>query len=111
MQDSDGLLVLCGSVNEITVKQLAYAREHGFPSERLKNEQKLNPEYRTSEAGEAFLDQLYEKLLWNGPVSGRYVRLRQMRESALAYAERMPSDQQSGTIRNRGYSGDGSQPV
>ena len=88
MQDSDGLLVLCGSVNEITVKQLAYAREHGFSSERLKNEQKLNPEYRTSEAGEAFLDQLYKKIC----TTDRYLvdTLDEANEEgALDYAKRM----------------------
>lgn len=65
MQHSDGLLVLCGSVNEITVKQLAYAREHGFSAARLKNGQKLEPKYRESEEGTAFLDQIYEKISSN----------------------------------------------
>ena len=65
MQHSDGLLVLCGSVNEITIQQLAYAREPGFSSACLKNEQKLEPQYRESEAGTIFLDQIYEKISSN----------------------------------------------
>ncbi|RHP44997.1 four-carbon acid sugar kinase family protein [Clostridium sp. AF32-12BH] len=62
MQLSDRLLVLCGSVNEITVKQLVYARKHGFGAGRLQNGQKLDPAYRESEAGKEFLDQIYKEI-------------------------------------------------
>lgn len=87
MQDSDGLLVLCGSVNDITVKQLSYAREHGFLSERLNNEQKLDPEYKASEEGKKFLDQLYERLY----TTDRYLvdtLDEEGAEGALEYAKR-----------------------
>ena len=57
------LLVLCGSVNEITVKQLVYARKHGFGAGRLQNGQKLDPAYRESEAGKEFLNQIYKEIV------------------------------------------------
>lgn len=62
MQPSDGLLALCGSVNDITVNQLNFAGDHGFLREHLDNEQKLDPQYMTSKEGREFLDELYRKI-------------------------------------------------
>lgn len=62
MQMTDGLLGLCGSVNAITVHQLEYAGQHGFTRENLCNEQKLNLEYLGSQEGQAYLDELYNKI-------------------------------------------------
>lgn len=47
------LLVLCGSVNPITVSQLEWARKNGFASMRMTPHQKLTPGYFESEAGKA----------------------------------------------------------
>lgn len=62
MQKSDGLLALCGSVNQITIHQIEYAQKNGFEREHLSNEQKLDPEYMDSEEGKAFLDGLYRRI-------------------------------------------------
>lgn len=61
MQKSDGLLVLCGSVNQITVRQLAYAEAQGFTRVPLSNERKLG-DYGTEEEAKAFFDQLYQDI-------------------------------------------------
>ena len=41
----DGLLVLCGSVNPITQRQLAYAEAYGFTRLHILPRQKLDPDY------------------------------------------------------------------
>ena len=45
-------LVICGSVNPITVAQLNRAEQEGFLRQRLTPEQKLAPDYWTTQAGE-----------------------------------------------------------
>ena len=42
------LLVACGSVNPVTLRQMAVAEEHGFPHIRLKPPQKLEPAWLES---------------------------------------------------------------
>ena len=59
MQKSDGLLALCGSVNQITVDQVAYAKAHGFSGSSLNNEQKLGMLGDEAEK-KAFYDGLYD---------------------------------------------------
>ncbi len=51
----DGLLVLCGSVNPITQRQLRFAGEHGFTRLHITPEQKLRPGYFSSPEGRAVL--------------------------------------------------------
>lgn len=46
-------LVMCGSVNPVTKKQLDYACSHGFTRIRLTPEEKLDHEYLTGPEGEA----------------------------------------------------------
>lgn len=58
----DRLLVLCGSVNPITVNQLDQAQQAGFLRLRMRPEQKLNPDYWLSPEGEALLAQWKEAL-------------------------------------------------
>lgn len=60
MIPTDGLLALCGSVNQITVDQLNYAGNHGFKRGNLTCDQKLDGTYLSSEEGQKFLDGLYE---------------------------------------------------
>lgn len=62
MQECDGLLSLCGSVNQITVKQLDYAEAHGFTRRRLSNEEKIQPEFENHDAQVAYYDQLFEQV-------------------------------------------------
>ena len=57
---TDGLLVLCGSVNQITVEQLDYAENSGFQRGNLKSFQKLNKNYLTSTEGQNFLNNLHK---------------------------------------------------
>jgi D-threonate/D-erythronate kinase len=49
------LLVICGSINEITKTQLDYAETHGFTRITLTPEQKLEPEFLDSSKGKELL--------------------------------------------------------
>lgn len=62
MIQTDGLLALCGSVNQITVDQLKYAGEHGFQRGNLTCEQKLESSYLKSDEGKKFIDELFETM-------------------------------------------------
>lgn len=53
-------LVVCGSINPITVHQLDYAERHGFFRVRLTPEQKLDPEYFSRKEGRIWLEWLRE---------------------------------------------------
>ena len=50
-----GLFVLCGSVNPITLRQLAYAETRGFTREHILPEQKLEAGYFDTDAGKSAL--------------------------------------------------------
>ncbi len=62
----DKILCLCGSVNPITVAQVAYGKAHGFSVETISNEKKLDPFYYKTEEGQRELDFLYEKIGQSG---------------------------------------------
>ena len=53
-------LVVCGSVNPITVKQLCYAEKHGFLRIQLTPEQKLNKDYFSGADGKKWLDWFWD---------------------------------------------------
>lgn len=59
---ADGLLVLCGSVNPITQRQLRHAEQNGFTRLHILPEQKLTPGYFESPAGMATLDEWLEQM-------------------------------------------------
>ena len=56
------LLVICGSVNAITLAQLDKAEQAGFTRLRLTPHQKLMPDYWRSEEGQAVLKNIEETL-------------------------------------------------
>ena len=56
------LLVICGSVNAITLAQLDKAEQAGFTRLRLTPHQKLTPDYWYSEEGQAALKKIEETL-------------------------------------------------
>ena len=56
------LLVICGSVNSITVSQLEHAVKHGFTRVHLTPEQKLQPEYWQTAEGQAALQQILQQV-------------------------------------------------
>lgn len=62
------LLVICGSVNPITTKQLDYAQEHGFVRIQLTIEQKLSPGYFSTDQGKKMLDFIWETCTKNNKV-------------------------------------------
>ena len=62
MQESDGLLALCGSVNQITVNQLAYAEAHGFSRRHLTNEQKAGRQLLRGEEQRDYYDAFYSQI-------------------------------------------------
>lgn len=62
-----GLTVVCGSVNPVTVSQIACAKRHGAQHICLTPEQKLNPQYWESPQGRRQLHQL-EQLLEQHPL-------------------------------------------
>ena len=51
-------LVVCGSINPITVSQLAYAEDHNFLRIRMSSEEKLEERYWKSDEGKKKLDYL-----------------------------------------------------
>lgn len=53
-------LVVCGSLNEITKKQLDYAQRHGFARITLHSEQILQPEYLESAQGQQFMQEVWQ---------------------------------------------------
>jgi len=55
---ADRFLVVCGSVNPITQKQLDYGQQHGFRRIRLSSKQKLDINYWHSEAGKREIDRI-----------------------------------------------------
>lgn len=58
----DRFTVICGSVNPITVEQIAYAERHGFSHQQLDPEQKLTSGYWQTPDGEEMLHRLYRML-------------------------------------------------
>lgn len=58
----ENFTVICGSVNPITVAQVAYAGERGFAHRQLEPEQKLSSGYWQTPAGEEALEGLYRML-------------------------------------------------
>ncbi len=61
------LLVLCGSVNPITLRQMDAAEQAGFARLRLTPQQKLEPDYWDSASGEQALAEI-EQLLEQHPL-------------------------------------------
>ena len=59
------LLVVCGSVNSITLRQLNVAEQNGFSRLRLTPRQKLDPGYWESENGKEALQGINEMLAAN----------------------------------------------
>lgn len=58
----ENFTVVCGSVNPITVAQVAYAEQRGFLHRQLEPEQKLSSGYWQTPAGEALLGRLCRML-------------------------------------------------
>ena len=54
--------VICGSVNPITMAQVAFAEKAGFAHQRLEPEQKLSSEYWQTSEGQEMLQKLYRML-------------------------------------------------
>lgn len=61
----DGLMVLCGSVNPITRRQLDYAEARGFARVRIPPEGKLDPDWPASAAGSAWFARLRDAMAAN----------------------------------------------
>ncbi len=59
---SDKFLVICGSVNPITVRQMKYAEEHGFRHIHLSVDQLLEKDYWQSEAGKKAMSDLIRSI-------------------------------------------------
>lgn len=62
------LIVLCGSVNNITRKQVEYAQAHGFLRVNLLPHQFLNKDYFASKEGARLLNTIYHACLGAAPV-------------------------------------------
>ncbi|WP_291583185.1 four-carbon acid sugar kinase family protein [Clostridium sp. UBA6640] len=57
---TEGLYVACGSLNEITKKQVEYAEKRGFIRKHLTPEQKLQSDYYETLEGKKFLNEILE---------------------------------------------------
>ena len=62
-EKKEKMIVLSGSINQVTGRQLDYAREHGFFRHRLTPEEKLEENYLQSQDGKSFLHNLKEECL------------------------------------------------
>lgn len=62
------LLIVCGSVNEITKRQIKYAEKAGFRRISLNVVQKLQPGYFETEEARRFLNDFYRKCSQGMPV-------------------------------------------
>ena len=82
------LLVICGSVNAITVAQLDKAEQNGFARLRLTPEQKLTQDYWHSTAGRTALNHI-EELLAANPRSIIETNDEGGNERTAAYAEQL----------------------
>lgn len=60
-----GFLVVCGSVNPITVGQLEYARGNGFTRINMTPEQKLDKDYWKTKEGKSFLARIETQIKYN----------------------------------------------
>ena len=60
-QKKEKLIVISGSINEVTGKQLAYAQKHGFFRHSLTAEEKLAPGFLEKDEGRAFLENVKEE--------------------------------------------------
>ena len=58
----ENFTVICGSVNPITVAQVAHAKQRGFTHQQLEPEQKLSSGYWQTPEGEEMLGRLYRML-------------------------------------------------
>lgn len=81
------LLVACGSINEITRKQVLYAERVGFERLSLSVEQKLQEGYLDTPEGDLFMRKFWEKCLSGNPVMLDTCSERPVEEAAL-YAEK-----------------------
>lgn len=61
----ENFTVICGSVNPITVAQVAYAAQRGFAHQQLEPEQKLGRGYWQTPEGEEMIGKLYRMLETN----------------------------------------------
>ncbi|MBT9780098.1 four-carbon acid sugar kinase family protein [Clostridium sp. MCC353] len=59
---SENILIICGSINPVTKKQLDYAQSRGFSRIRMTPEQKLKEGYLKSPEGEAAIQSWIRKL-------------------------------------------------
>lgn len=57
---SKNMLIVCGSVNPVSVAQCDDAESKGAPRYRLTPEQKLNPDWTESCEADAFIEQIYD---------------------------------------------------
>lgn len=61
-RDYSNMLVVCGSLNEISLRQVKHAESHGFYSFTLSSIQKLDRGYFQSPKGEALIQEVVEML-------------------------------------------------
>jgi len=60
------MLIVCGSVNEVSINQVSFAQKCGFTAVTLSAEQKTDETYYESESGRRFIDGLAAALESNG---------------------------------------------
>lgn len=56
----NGFLVVCGSINPITQRQLNYGEEHGFKRIRLNTKQKLDNNFFITDEGEEVIEEWFQ---------------------------------------------------
>jgi|LSQX01.2.fsa_nt_gb uncharacterized protein YgbK (DUF1537 family) len=56
------MLTVCGSMSEVSLRQVRYAKEHGFCSLVLNSNQKLTQDYSLTDDGRSFIAQVAAKI-------------------------------------------------
>lgn len=100
--DDLGMIVVSGSVNQITLDQLNYAKEKGFFSYTFKPVQKLDKSYPASAECAAFLDVIEKEYQKSRRIVLEAVSSREEMNLADEYAEanKIPADDMRNIIAN-----------
>lgn len=56
------MLTVCGSISEISLRQVRYAKNHGYFCYVLNSHQKLTQDYHITEDGKKFIDEVADKI-------------------------------------------------
>ncbi len=92
---SEELLVVCGSLNERSLKQINFGEMHGYSSITLTEKEKLTEDYFESPDGLALVEKAERQAVGNGKLIIKAAGSRQEEGKCLAYARSIGLDEKS----------------